>query len=75
MIRLYTQPGCRRCPGVIRYLNSKVGEGNYTILDISEDKEAYDRLEKVLGVRTTPVVESPKGFHAGNSQKEIAALL
>lgn len=75
MIKLYTQPGCTRCPGVIRYLNSKVGEGNYTVLDISKNPEALDHLQNILKVSTMPVVETDKGYHAGNNQKEIAALL
>ena len=75
MIKLYTQPGCTRCPGVIRYLNSKVGEGNYEILDVSANVEALDHLQNTLGAASTPVVETDKGHHIGNNQKEIAALL
>lgn len=75
MVKLYTQPGCTRCPGVIRYLNSKVGEGSYTVLDISKNPEALAHLQNTLKVASTPVVETDKGYHAGNNQKEIAALL
>lgn len=75
MINLYTQPGCQVCPGVIRYLNKKVGEGNFNIIDVSADAKALDHLQKVLGAASTPVVETPKGHHIGNNQAEIAALL
>ena len=75
MINLYTQPGCTRCPGVIRYLNSKVGEGNFNILDVSVDEDALHHLQNVLGAASTPVVETDKGKHIGNNLQEIAALL
>lgn len=75
MIKLYTQPGCTRCPGVIRYLNSKVGAGNFIVVDVAQDEEALSYLRNVLGAASTPVVETDKGHHIGNNQKEIAALL
>lgn len=75
MIKLYTQPGCTRCPGVERYLTSKKGKDGFVVVDVSTDAEALKHLQTVLKVSSTPVVETDKGFYAGNNQKEIASLL
>lgn len=74
MITVFTQPACTRCPGVIRYLQSKVGADHVRIIDVTESEEALAHV-KALGHASTPVVETPKGSYAGNNQKEIAALL
>lgn len=75
MIRLYTSPGCTRCPGVIRYLDKKVGIENVEVLDVATNPEALEYLQNTLKLSAVPVVETDKGVYQGNNQKEIAALL
>lgn len=55
LVTVYSKPGCQPCRGVIRKL-TKAGFPP-DVIDITEDREAYDFVVG-LGYQSTPVVVS-----------------
>ena len=59
MLTLYTQPACRSCDRV----KAKLHEAGvrFTIVDISEDQDAWAYLVNNLEAKSTPVIETLDG--------------
>lgn len=53
-ITLYTKPGCIPCKAVKKWLDKY--ELNYSVVDLSTDSEAKERIID-LGLMSTPITE------------------
>ncbi len=70
-ITVYSKPACVQCTATTRALDRK-GLA-YSIIDISEDAEAYARVE-TMGYRQVPVVVAGDQHWAGFRPDMIGAL-
>ena len=53
-IEIYGQPGCQQCKRTAMYLKDK--QITFEYKDVSVDDEAYDRVKRVYGLSSLPVV-------------------
>jgi glutaredoxin-like protein NrdH len=70
-ITVYTKPSCVQCEQTKKYLDRNGLE--YTSIDITEDKEAFDMVAG-LGFQSAPVVITDKGNWAGFRPDYLAKL-
>ena len=70
-ITVYSKPACVQCTATTRALDRKGLE--YTIIDISEDADAYARVTE-LGYRQVPVVVAGDAHWAGFRPDMIGTL-
>jgi glutaredoxin-like protein NrdH len=70
-ITVYSKPACVQCTATTRALDRKGIE--YTVVDISEDADAYAMVEG-LGYRQVPVVVAGEQHWAGFRPDMIGAL-
>lgn len=71
MITVYTQPNCVQCDGTKIFLNRHNLE--FTSIDISADKEAYDKVMD-MGFEKTPVVITAHDKWSGFRIEKLTAL-
>jgi glutaredoxin-like protein NrdH len=70
-ITVYSKPACVQCTATTRALDRQGID--YTVVDISEDAQAYD-LVQGLGYRQVPVVIAGEQHWAGFRPDMISAL-
>lgn len=70
-ITVYSKPACVQCSATTRALDRK--GITYTVIDISEDAEAYAVVES-MGYRQVPVVVAGEQHWAGFRPDMISAL-
>ena len=70
-VTVYSKPSCVKCTATYRALDQRGVE--YNVVDISEDKAAYD-LVRGLGYLQVPVVMSGADHWAGFRPDKINAL-
>lgn len=70
-ITVYSKPSCVQCNATYRALDKKGVD--YTIIDLSEDSEAFEHVQS-LGYQQVPVVEAMGDHWAGFRPDKIAAL-
>ena len=71
MVTIYTMPNCVQCEQTKRYLTMKSVE--YVTVDISEDKEAYEKVTS-LGYKSAPVVITEDDAWFGFRLEKLANL-
>ena len=70
-VTVYSKPACVQCTATYRALDQK-GIG-YTVIDLSEDAAAMERVS-ALGYRQVPVVVAGSDHWAGFRPDRIASL-
>ncbi len=70
-ITVYSKPACVQCTATTRALDRQGID--YTIIDISEDMQAFARVQ-ALGYRQVPVVIAGEQHWAGFRPDMISAL-
>ncbi|CAN7335304.1 glutaredoxin [Devosia riboflavina] len=70
-ITVYSKPACVQCTATTRALDRKGID--YTVVDISEDADAYARVEE-MGYRQVPVVVAGDQHWAGFRPDMIGSL-
>lgn len=70
-VTVYSKPACVQCTATTRALDRQGID--YTIIDVSEDMNAYD-LVQGLGYRQVPVVVAGETHWAGFRPDMISAL-
>lgn len=70
-ITVYSKPACVQCTATYRALEQR--GLNYTVIDLSEDADAMDRVT-ALGYRQVPVVVAGEQHWSGFRPDMIGAL-
>lgn len=70
---VYSAPHCKACELVKAYLREN--SVSYTEIDISQDAQACERLLKMTGRLSIPVVELAGPFVVGFSRRQLDELL
>lgn len=71
-IAVYSKPSCVQCTQTYRKLD-KLGL-EYTVIDITEDPDAYEYVTGTLGYSAAPVVVTETGHWYGFDPDKLAAL-
>ncbi len=72
-VKVYTTPTCVYCVTLKKFLEEKNVE--FQEVDVSEDKEAADRMIEKTGQMGVPVIEIGEEMIAGFDKDKISKLL
>jgi len=72
-VKVYSTPTCVYCVTLKKFLKDKGIE--FKEIDVSEDKEAADRMVEKTGQMGVPVVEIDEEVVVGFDRKKISKLL